>query len=865
MAAPVLQFKRGLATNVGLASFKAGEPGFTTDKYDFYIGLDATATNQKFFGSARYWKREDATNAAQVKLVDKDGTNFIGIAASNTLSGIATYRLPNTTNGTTGDFLKLKSASGGYYDLEWASVPSGSFTINGDTGTDNFTTGETLTFAGTAKEIETAVTNNQVQIGLPNDVDIANNFKVTGLSTFIGAVTGTISTATRATTVDVTTAPNGVYYPALLNNYATANGYTVYSDAGIYYIAQTDTLYINGNLSVGGTTGTLNVGTLTVKDKDIVLGFTTDANNNDVSTDSTASHGGIAIASTTGSPLFNMPLVGGGINSNPFTYKQFMWIAQGTTGFSGMGTDSWVSNYPIAIGTATVQNNSRFTVGAGYTFYDTYLDATANDLRVRNINAGIITATTFSGTFSGNSTSADQVKTVTAANNAANYYVTFVDSHNGSATAETVYTDDGIYYNPGTNTFTTQYGYFTGNVTVDGTITGTATTATRATLIDTTATSSNADYYVTFVDTLAGQTGETLRVGAGLSINPSTGNVGVSSILSVGSVSAVNAYIKAGGGSNALYLYSNGDVSFQAKAVVNEIRSASDSNTLITLSGLNATFANHVKVTGITTTGTLVLNGTPGVAITAISSSTTLAENSNAYLPTQAAVKAYVDAVDVTTGIAGDTGTGTVNTSQTLTIAGTAGEIETSASSQTITVGLPNDVIVGTSLSAPTVKTATLQHRNGTQAATIDTSGNITASQNLTVTGNLYVNGSTTQVNTTSVTVEDRTLELGLVDGSAPGSTTTWDLGVLFNYYDGSAKKSALVWEQGDARFKLGSVISAGADGTGTSDPQITFSTYAPLEIGGLWVNDCAGQSQVINCTGSTRTLENITIDAGTF
>jgi len=173
-------------------------------------------------------------------------------------------------------------------------------------------------------------------------------------------------------------------------------------------------------------------------------------------------------------------------------------------------------------------------------------------------------------------------------------------------------------------------------------------------------------------------------------------------------------------------------------------------------------------------------------------------------------------------------------------------------------------VNVGTALSAPTVKTATIQHSNGTQAATIDTSGNITASQNLTITGNLFINGSTTQVNTASITVEDRTIELGVVDGSAPSSSTSWDLGVLFNYHDGSAKKSALVWEQGDARFKLGSVVADGG-GTGSSNPQITFSNYAALEIGSLWVNDCAGQSQVINCSGITRTLENITIDGGSF
>lgn len=35
MAAPVLQFKRGQHANVGVTSFKAGEPGFTTDKYQF--------------------------------------------------------------------------------------------------------------------------------------------------------------------------------------------------------------------------------------------------------------------------------------------------------------------------------------------------------------------------------------------------------------------------------------------------------------------------------------------------------------------------------------------------------------------------------------------------------------------------------------------------------------------------------------------------------------------------------------------------------------------------------------------------------------------------------------------------------------
>ena len=152
----------------------------------------------------------------------------------------------------------------------------------------------------------------------------------------------------------------------------------------------------------------------------------------------------------------------------------------------------------------------------------------------------------------------------------------------------------------------------------------------------------------------------------------------------------------------------------------------------------------------------------------------------------------------------------------------------------------------------------------GNSALTFDGSQNVTANSNLTVSGNLYVNGSTTQVNTSSMTVEDRTIELGLVDGNAPASATTWDLGLLFNYNASGAKKSGVVWEHADARFKFASQVTDGG-GTGVDNPQITFTSYAPIEISALWVTDCAGTSQVISCTGTERFLENITVDAGQF
>lgn len=174
------------------------------------------------------------------------------------------------------------------------------------------------------------------------------------------------------------------YYTNAGNLTGTAPGSVISQSNGL---TVTGNVNISGNLSIGGTSIILNAAQLQVADKDIVLGITTDVNGNDISTDITANHGGISIASTVGSPIINIPLQSG-INSNPSTYKQFMWIKQ--SNYPGMGTDAWVSNYAISIGnTSSVQNGSRLTVGAGFTVFDTYLDAT--DIKSRNLTVSGVT------------------------------------------------------------------------------------------------------------------------------------------------------------------------------------------------------------------------------------------------------------------------------------------------------------------------------------------------------------------------------------------------------------------------------------------------------------------------------------------
>ncbi len=57
-----------------------------------------------------------------------------------------------------------------------------SLTVGADSGTNDAVAlaSDVLTFAGTTNEVETTVSNNQIQIGLPSNVTIGNNLTVTG-------------------------------------------------------------------------------------------------------------------------------------------------------------------------------------------------------------------------------------------------------------------------------------------------------------------------------------------------------------------------------------------------------------------------------------------------------------------------------------------------------------------------------------------------------------------------------------------------------------------------------------------------------------------------------------------------------------
>ena len=273
------------------------------------------------------------------------------------------------------------------------------------------------------------------------------------------------------------------------------------------------------------------------------------------------------------------------------------------------------------------------------------------------------------------------------------------------------------------------------------------------------------------------------------------------------------------------------------------------------------TTTDGVVVTGVATATSLNLGSS--TLVSSVLDEDNMASDSATALATQQSIKAYVDS-QVTAqdlDVAGDSGTGAVDLdSQSLTIAGTSNEIETSASGQTITVGLPNAVTVTTSVTTPTVQASAVKANDGTAAITItDSTGAVQCAQNLTVSGNLIVNGSTTQVNTSQTTIEDQLLELGMVDGSAPTSDLNVDIGVIFNYYTSSAKKAAVYWDDSTSRVVVSQDVT---ESTGV----LTNNTGGALEVASLYVNGCTGSAEeVIGCDSGTIVITNATIDGGSF
>jgi len=134
-------------------------------------------------------------------------------------------------------------------------------------------------------------------------------------------------------------------------------------------------------------------------------------------------------------------------------------VGTGVFGVSGIGINYKDSDNRLEFGLV----NDSVTVGS------TSIALGSSATTIAGLTS--VTSTSFIGDLTGNADTADQVKTQQGSTDA-NHYITFVDSDNGSATAETIYTDAGLYYNPSSNNLNVANNLVVGgNLTINGTTT----------------------------------------------------------------------------------------------------------------------------------------------------------------------------------------------------------------------------------------------------------------------------------------------------------------------------------------------------------------------------------------------------------
>lgn len=193
-----------------------------------------------------------------------NGSNKIVMKAPNAITSDLTYTLP--VSPTNGYFLQTDGSG----NLSWASVVS---TINlaGDTGTDTYNTGETLTFTG-GEGIDTSITDNVVTIAAENASDTnkgvasfnSTNFTVTTGNVVINSVQGSKLDVTGTTAL--TTLANTDEF-LVYDASATANKKITAENIGDYIYAG-----FSGDITVSET------GVVTISADSVALGTDTTGN-----------------------------------------------------------------------------------------------------------------------------------------------------------------------------------------------------------------------------------------------------------------------------------------------------------------------------------------------------------------------------------------------------------------------------------------------------------------------------------------------------------------------------------------------------------------------------------------------------------
>ena len=683
---------------------------------------------------------------------------------------------------------------------------SSALTIAADSGSnDTVTVGtDTLTFAGTSNEIETAVTNNQIQIGLPDDVTVGGDLTVTGTLNSDDITSSTV-TITGDAVVSGTLTVNGTT--------TTVNSTTVQVDDPIFEIgdpaiSSDDNLDrgIKFNWHDGSSAKKGFFGYDDSASEFVFIADATESSNTFTGTKSAIRTGAINSAAITATSFTGASgasitafLDEDNMNSNSATAVP---TQQSVKAYVDSEISGISSSFTLA---ADSGSNDTFTTGGTLTFSGTSNEietTVSNDaITIGLVNAPTVTGTMTAGNFTTAGQITDGVATLSDGSITGGVAATFSGAITGGSLTDGTATMTGGALTGLTGALTTS-GTVTGGTLTDGTASinsGAITGATNITASGTVQYGSLSDGSITitaFVD---------------------EDNMASDSATLVPTQQSVKAYVDAQLTASDLDFQgdSGGALSIDLDSETLDIAggtgisTAGSGNTLtVTLDDTAVTAASYGSATAIPVL-TVDAQGRITAASTAsISTSFTLSDGSN---------------------------TQTVAGGDTLTIAGTANEIEvTVGATDTATIGLPSTVSGLTGVSAATITGTTVT--DGTASLNSGALSGVTtiAATDLTLAGNLTVNGTTVTNSATNTTIEDQLIELGTGNsGSASG-----DAGIIIER--GDDNNVFIGWDESADQVQIATTTATGAS---SGDLTLTDAnlkagtiTYASLSDGAITI-----------------------------
>ena len=770
------------------ANTKAAIGGTTITATTAFVG-DLTGTAQ------------DATILETARTIGMTGDVTWTSAAFNgsgAVTGTSTLATVNSDVGQVGGATVVPvitvNAKGLVTAVGSASI-STALTIGADSGSDDTVTlgTDTLNFVGTSNEVETTVSNNQVQIGLPNDVTIGNNLSVTGsfLSDDITAATVTINGNLTVTGTQTTTDSTVVTIADPIFQVG-ASGSDDNLDRGIKFL---------------WNSGGAKSGFFGMDDTDSTFMFIADATDTDSVITGTlggAKFGAISGASFTGAS---------GATVTAFLDEDNMATNSATAAATQQSIKAYVDTTVGAVdldfqgdagGALSIDLDSEVLDIAGGTGISTA--GSSNTLTVTLDNTAV-TPATYGTTTAIPVLTIDQQGRVTSATTAA------------ISTSFTVQGDSGSQVVAGGDTLDIAGG--TG-------ITSAVTATDQVTLnLDATAVSAGSYGSATSIPTFTVDAQGRLTA---------AGSASISSDLTVGADSGSDDVVRVGtdtlnfaGTSNeTTTTVSNNTITVGLASSVSGLTSVSA--TTLTDGAFSVSSGAVTGATNITASGTVQYGSLSDGTITATGfvDEDNMASNSAVLIPTQQSVKAYVDAQLTASDLdfQGDSG-GALSIdldSETLDIAGGT-NITTAGSSNTLTVNLDTTLTGMTAgtfsgqVSAGTLTDGAASLTSGalTGITTINTSGDVT------VGGNLTVSGTQTSVNSTNTTITDTlvVLQSGLT-GANPN-----DIGHIYERgTDGN--NGFFGWDQSTDRFMAATTT---ADGSTAGDLTLTAADFQAAAI----------------------------------